>query len=60
MPRVRTEVAVRVLYPSAFVAIGVNPEKDEVKVDEEQATWLLASGYAERVEKAEPKKRAAD
>ena len=56
MSRVKTEVAVRVLYPSAFVALGVDSEKDEVKVDEEQAAWLVGSGYAEIVEKAAPKK----
>jgi hypothetical protein len=55
MPRVKTEVAVRVLYPSAFAAIGLDPEAEELEVDETQAAWLIGAGYAERVVVA-PKK----
>ncbi len=57
MARTKTEVHVRVLYPSAFLAVGIDADgKDEVKVDEEQAEWLVAAGHAELVEKPAPKK----
>ncbi len=57
MPGTKTEVHVRVLYPSAFLAVGIDTEgKDEVAVSELQAKWLLAAGHAELVEKPEPKK----
>ncbi len=57
MPGTKTEVHVRVLYPSAFSAVGIDADgKDEVKVNEEQAEWLIAAGHAELVEKPVPKK----
>jgi hypothetical protein len=50
MPTKKTEVAVRVLNPQAFLAVGVDPgDKDEVTVDEATAAWAVASGYGERV-----------
>ena len=52
MPKTNTEVHVRVLYPSAFLAVGVDTGgKDEVTVGQAVAAWLVASGYAELVEK---------
>ena len=49
------KVKIRVLYPTAFAAVGVNTEgKDEVSVEAEEAESLIAAGYAEAL-KAEPK-----
>jgi hypothetical protein len=51
MPTAKTEVHVRVLYPSAFASQGVDTQgKDDVKVPKELADWLVASGYAEVIE----------
>ena len=51
MPKVNTDVHVRVLYPSAFLARGVDTQgKDDVDVDKESAEWLVACGYAEVME----------
>jgi hypothetical protein len=56
MAQTKTEVHVRVLYPMAFTAVGVDTKgADDVKVEKDKAEWLVASGYAELVEKAEPK-----
>ncbi len=57
MAGTKTEVHVRVLYPSAFSAIGLDADgKDELKVKEEEAKWLVAAGYAELLEQPAPKK----
>jgi hypothetical protein len=57
MAQTKTEVHVRVLYPSAFSAVGVDTKgADDVKVDKDKADWLVASGFAELIEKPEPKK----
>lgn len=44
------KVKVRVLYPTAFVALGVDPGAEEVSIDEEQAATLIGNGWAELVE----------
>ena len=43
------KIKVRVLYPTAFVAMGVSAEAEEVSVEEDQANDLIAQGYAELV-----------
>ena len=52
------KVKVRVLYPSAFTAQGVDTEgADEVWVDKALAAQLVAGSFAERVEpEPEPSK----
>ena len=55
------KVKVRVLYPSAFAAIGVDTEgADEATVEKEQADWLIASGYAEESKSSVKKTETAD
>lgn len=50
------KVKLRVLYPSAFLAMGVDTEgKDEVSVESDIADSLVAAGWAESI-KAEPAK----
>lgn len=50
------KVKVRVLYPTAFAAIGVDTEgKDEVSIEEDQAVALVDAGYAELVKAATKK-----
>jgi len=45
------KVKVRVLYPSAFVAAGIDTKgADDVEVEEPAAGWLVAAGYAELIE----------
>lgn len=44
------KVKVRVLYPTAFAAQGIETEgKDEISVEKEQADTLIAQGFAEEV-----------
>lgn len=52
------KVKVRVLYPSAFQAQGVDTQgKDIVEVDGAIAAWAVAGGFAEWVEpEREPEK----
>jgi hypothetical protein len=53
------KVKVRVLYPSAFAALGVDTEgADEASVESDQADWLITSGYAEAVKAKAPPKKA--
>lgn len=53
------KVKVRVLYPSAFAALGVDTEgDDEISVEQDQADWLITSGYAEAVKAAKPSAKA--
>lgn len=41
---------VRVLYPTAFAAMGIEAEGGaEVSVDDDQASALITAGYAEQV-----------
>jgi hypothetical protein len=51
---------VRVLYQTAFAALGVEVGSDEADVTQAQAKDLIAQGYAEAIEepKEEPKSKA--
>ena len=54
------KVKVRVLYPSAFAAIGVDTTgKDEVSIEEAEAEQLVAVGYAELVKASKVKTETA-
>ena len=46
------KVKVRVLYPTAFVTLGVKADAEEVSIEEDDAAALVAQGYAEYISKA--------
>lgn len=44
------KVKVRVLYPTAFAAQGIDTEnKEELSLEKEQAETLIAQGFAEEI-----------
>lgn len=55
------KVKVKVLYPSAFVALGVPADAETAEVDQATAETLIGSGWAELVETKKPvaEKKAA-
>ena len=46
------KVKVRVLYPTAFVALGVDPDDEVVAIEESDAKTLIGNGWAELVKPA--------
>ncbi len=47
---------VRVLYPTAFAALGVEVKGDDAVVPDDQANDLIAQGYAEEIKPKAAKK----
>lgn len=51
------KVKVRVLYATAFAALGIDVEgKDEVSIEPEEAEALITQGYAEELKAKAPTK----